>query len=193
MHERLRRLGAALTVFAAVAGVVATAGPAAAAGVPAGGAAGPARAAGPAGGAAGPAAGPVVGAACSGPRVLSITGSRVVEGSTRGTLTSASFTVTSTGCALEGTVRFATVAYTAGKDDFVARTASVAYRAGDSGARSVVVQVIPDLLPESNECFAGMLAAPSANVRIAAGGDQAAMIILDDDTKRAAGGFICSE
>jgi hypothetical protein len=170
VRARLRRLGAALVVIGGVASVIA---------------AGPAEAMAP--------AGPATAAACTGERVVSISGSRVVEGSARGGFTTLRFTVTSTGCAQAGSVRFSTTPWSATKEDFVATTASVSYRAGETAARTVPVQVVPDFLPEPVHCFFGSVQAPTAHVRIAAA--QAVGTILDDDRAGAgtARGFMCSE
>ena len=136
-------------------------------------------------------AAPASAAACTGQRVLSITGGRVVEGSAPAGYTTLDFTVTSTGCAQAGTVRFQTGLGTADKDDFVARTASLTYRAGETAARNVPIQVVPDYRIEPRECPIGTLSVPSPNVRLA--GAQALAAIIDDDLPGTAHDFMCSE
>jgi hypothetical protein len=136
-------------------------------------------------------AAPASAATCTGQRVLSITGGRVVEGSARTGFTTLNFTVASTGCAQAGTVRFQTGLGTADKDDFVAKTASLTYRAGETASRTVPIQVVPDYRIEPRQCPSGTLAVPSPNFRLAVA--TALATILDDDLAGTARDFMCSE
>jgi hypothetical protein len=163
--RKLRRVGAALVLTI---GGVATAG----------GLAGPASAA----------------ASCQGPRLVGITGGKVVEGTERGGFSKLDFTVSSAGCAAEGTLSYETVAYTAGKDDFVPQRGRLDLKAGDLSSLTVTVQVVADSQPERNECFSVRIAASAGDVKVDP--DEAAGIIVDDDGKKdpgQSGGFICSE
>ncbi|HEV7653499.1 MAG TPA: Calx-beta domain-containing protein [Mycobacteriales bacterium] len=168
---RFRRLGVALAVIGGVASAGLTASPAVAAPMGQGAA-----------------------AACTGPRVVSVTRSRVVEGSIRGGFTTLNVAVTSTGCPLAGSVRYQTVAYTArAKEDFVVKSGTIAYKAGTAAATTVSVQVVADLQPEPNECFSLLLSVPTGGARI--GVAEAPQIIVNDDHVKGGvgGGFICSE
>lgn len=184
MRTGFRRLGGVLAVLGGIASVVvaASAGPAGAAALPR------------------PAAGPAATAPCTGPRVVSILGTKAVEGTAtdQRTLTPFTFTVVSTGCPLSGTVGFTTVPFTAGQDDFVMQTGRLGFRAGDTDRQLITVQVVADKQPEPNECYAVQLMPASNTVQIAT--DEAAGIIVDDDQKPTGAGqppvtreFHCSE
>jgi len=132
-------------------------------------------------------------AACTAPRRLAVTGATIVEGTVRGGHRTLTFTVTSSGCAQRGSVRFGTVGYTARvRDDFVSRTGELAYEPGQQGSRSVSVQVVADAIAEATECFSLQLAVTAGALR--ADPAEAAGIIRDDDRRSGAPrGFICSE
>lgn len=143
------------------------------------------------------AAGPAQ-AACDTPRVVSVAGTRAAEGTAvpgQAQFTTFEFAITSAACPQPGALRYETVAYTAGRADFVPRTGEVAFKAGDLGRQTVSVQVVQDSEPEPNECFSVRLSKPAGAVRVE--NAEAAGIIVDDDRQAATGPlpqiFICSE
>lgn len=129
---------------------------------------------------------------CTGPRVLSVVGARVTEGTVRGGYTTLTFTVNTTGCTQQGLLRYQTVGYSAReKLDYLPTSGNVEYAAGQTGQRTVAVQVVADAVPEQVECFSLQIAVASGTMR--ADPAEAAGFILDDDLKGAGRGFRCSE
>jgi hypothetical protein len=140
-------------------------------------------------------AGPASAASCEDARLVGITGNKVAEGTEKEGFTKLDFTVSSSGCAAEGSLAYETVAYTAQKDDFVPQRGKLEFRPGDAAGQTITVLVVPDGQPERNECFSVRLSAPAGNIKIDP--DEAAGIIVDDDARQRppgqGGGFICSE
>lgn len=169
MRKVLRRLGAALAVISGVATTVV------------GLTTGPAQ------------------AACDEPRLVSIEGYRAVEGTSvqKGQFTPFIFTVTSSACPQEGSVQYETVAYTADQEDFVRQAGGVSFKPGDPSKQVITIQVVPDSKSEKNECFSVRVSKPTGRVVIDPEHNEAAGIIVDDDTPQSkvpvGGGFICSE
>jgi hypothetical protein len=165
--SKLRRVGAVLWVLGVLNG----------GGIATGALAGPASAA----------------ASCEDARLVGISGGKVVEGTEKGGFSKLDFTVSSAGCAAEGTLTYETVAYTAQKDDFVAQRGKLEFRAGDLSSQTVTVLVVADGQQERDECFSVRVSAPVGDIK--ADPDEAAGIIVDDDGKKdgRTGGFICSE
>jgi hypothetical protein len=130
--------------------------------------------------------------------VISVVGTKAPEGTSRqpGDLTKFEFTVTSTGCPQPGAAQFQTVAYTAGPNDFIARSGELSFKDGDFSRLTITVLVVPDAEPEDNECFSVQLPKAAGNVKV--GTSEAAGIIVDDDRQRRVPpgqvlGFVCSE
>lgn len=142
------------------------------------------------------AAGPAA-AGCDAPRLVSVEGYRAPEGTSVGQreFTRFEFAVTSSTCPQPGSVRYETVAYTAGEADFVRQAGELSFKAEDLGRQTITVLVVQDSEPEANECFSVRLSKPAGRVQV--GTPEAAGIILDDDRRQ--GGrplpqsFICSE
>jgi hypothetical protein len=138
-------------------------------------------------------------AACDDPRLVSIEGYRAVEGTSaqKGQFTPFTFTVTSSACPQEGSVQFETVTYTADRTDFVSQTGQVSFKSDDTSRQVIVVSVVPDSKRERDECFSVRLSKPAGRIVIPDDKNEAAGIIVDDDTPSnkppASGGFICSE
>jgi hypothetical protein len=167
MRAVFRRFGVILAVLGGIASVVvaASAGPAGAAVLPR------------------PAAAPAAAAACTGPRIVDLVGTKGVEGtSPQGVLTPFTFTVVSSGCPLPGAIGFTTVPFTAGRDDVVMKQGVVEFRAGDLSQLPITVLVIPDSQPEPNECFAVLVTPQSSTVQIKT--NEAAGIVVDDDQQK---------
>jgi hypothetical protein len=146
----------------------------------------------------GVAAGPA-GAGCDAPRLISVTGFRAAEGTSVGQreFTRFEFAVSTSAasCPQGGTARYETVAYTAGRADFVGQAGELSFKADDTGSQTVTVLVVQDAEPEPNECFSVRLSKPGGRVEI--GTAEAAGIILDDDRGQRKPSlphsFICSE
>ena len=142
----------------------------------------------------GAAAGPAS-ADCDQPRLVSVSGYRAPEGSAAQEFTRFEFAVSSAGCPQPGAVRYETVAYTAGRTDFVDTVGGLELPAGDLRKQAVIVLVVPDTVAEPVECFSVRIAAAGGNVKTDVA--EAAGIIVDDDRrgvgKRITEGFICSE
>jgi hypothetical protein len=144
------------------------------------------------GGVAVPAVPARAGTECTGPRLLGVTGTRVVEGTSRTGYTTMTFTIDSTGCAQKGSIRYQTVGYTArAKVDFLPTDGSISYELGQTGKRTVAVQVVPDAIAEPDKCLSLQIVVAAGSVR--ADPAEAAGIIIDDDRSGAGGGFRCSE
>jgi Calx-beta domain len=132
-------------------------------------------------------------ASCEDARLVGISGNKVVEGTEKGGFSKLDFTVSSSGCAAEGTLTYETVAYTAQKDDFVPQRGKLELRAGDLASQTITVLVVADGQQERDECFSVRVSVAAGTIK--ADPDEAAGIIVDDDGRKdgRTGGFICSE
>jgi hypothetical protein len=138
---------------------------------------------------------PAAAADCTGPRLVGVQDTRVVEGtSVRGGYTAMTFTVTSTGCAQPGSVRYAAAGYSAReKADFLPTSGTLTYPAGGQGSLTVTVPVVADAVAEPIECLSLQLSVATGTIR--ADPAQARGFIVDDDGRLVVQprGFICSE
>jgi hypothetical protein len=143
-----------------------------------------------------PATTPASAATCA--RTVSVDSVTAPEGTSDSQLTDFTFTVKTGGCSTEGVVSYDTVPGSAVPQvDYVPKADRLTWTKGDTSARRITIQVIPDNKPEKDKTFCVRLTPPPGGAIVVAPDSTGVGKIVDDDKANKLGlplrGYVCDQ